>query len=125
MALLLLKENICAKLFLNPRITVEVMAPTSSIYDHFIIWPKRVTLTFNLPKQKFQIALLLLKEHLCKIILKSINKCRSYCIDKLIYDHFIIWPSSVTLTFNLPRKFQMTLLLLKNETVLNNFEIYA
>ena len=37
MALLLLKENTCAKLFLNPRINVDVMAPTSSIYDHFII----------------------------------------------------------------------------------------
>ena len=33
---LILKENTCAKLFLNPRINVEVMAPTSSIYDHFI-----------------------------------------------------------------------------------------
>ena len=38
-----------------------------------------------------------------------------YGMDKLIYDHFIIWPSSVTLTFNLPKKFQMTLLLLKNK----------
>ena len=53
MALLLLKENTCAKLFLNPRINVEVMAPTSSIYDHFNIWPAGVTLTFNLPKQNF------------------------------------------------------------------------
>ena len=37
MAFLLLKENTCAKLFLNPRINVEVMAPTSSMYDYFII----------------------------------------------------------------------------------------
>ena len=41
------------------------MAPTSSIYDHFIIWPSSVTLTFNLPKQRFQMALLLLKENTC------------------------------------------------------------
>ena len=37
MAFLLLKENTCAKLFLNPLINVEVMALTSSIYNHFII----------------------------------------------------------------------------------------
>ena len=59
------KMNTCAKLFLNQRINVEVMAPTSSIYDHFIIWPSRVTLTFNLPKQRFQMVLLLLKENTC------------------------------------------------------------
>ena len=29
-------------------------------------------------------------KHLCKTILKSINKCRSYGPDKLIYDNFII-----------------------------------
>ena len=37
MVLLLFKENTCAKLFLNPCINVEVMARTSSTYDHFII----------------------------------------------------------------------------------------
>ena len=26
---------------------------TSSIYDHFIIWPSTVTLTFNIRKQMF------------------------------------------------------------------------
>ena len=64
-ALLLVMENICAKLIWNPWINVEVMARTSSIYDHFIIWPSSVTLTFNLPKQMFQMALLLLKENNC------------------------------------------------------------
>ena len=34
-----LQENNCAKLYWNPCINVEVMARTSSIYDHFIIWP--------------------------------------------------------------------------------------
>ena len=52
-ALLLLKENY-AKLFWNPCINAEVMAWTSSIYYHFIIWPSSVTLTFNLPEQCFK-----------------------------------------------------------------------
>ena len=30
------------------------MAWTSSIYDHFIIWPSCVTLAVNLPEQMFQ-----------------------------------------------------------------------
>ena len=30
------------------------MAQTSSIYDHLIILPSSVTLTFNLPEQMFQ-----------------------------------------------------------------------
>ena len=50
MALLLLKENNCAKLFWNPCINVQVMARTISIYNHLIIWPSGVTLTFNLPE---------------------------------------------------------------------------
>ena len=41
-----------------------------SIYDHFIVWPASVTLTFNLPEQMFQMALLPLQgEQLCQIIL--------------------------------------------------------
>ena len=64
MALLLHKENTCATLYSNPCIpvNVQVMAQTSSIYDHFIILPSCVTLTFNLPKQMFQMVLLLLKD---------------------------------------------------------------
>ena len=88
------------------------MARTSSVYDQFIIWTGSVTLTFNLAKQMFQMAL----EHPCKIILKSMHKCRSYSPDKLIY---------VTLTFNQPEKlFQMALLLLKDNNMSNNFEIH-
>ena len=45
--------NNCAKLFWNPCINVQVMAQTSSIYDHFNMWPSSVTLTFNLPEQTF------------------------------------------------------------------------
>ena len=136
---------------------------TSSNYDHLIIWQSSVTFTFNVPEQIFQMALLLLKENNCQIILKSMHKCRGYGLDKpnlwpfyhsifkcdldrqstwtnisngtattqekllyqiilksmlkvevmartsSIYDHFIIWPSSVTLTFNMPEQmFQMT-----------------
>ena len=190
MALLILKENTWVKLFWNPCINIEVMARTSSIYDHFIIWPSSVTcwasklflifmnqkfqfmiftqandhfifwpssmtLTFNLPEQMF----------LCQIILKSTHKCTSYGSDKLnlwsfyhltfkcdldlqvpeqlfkmtllcinennctilfwnpckckscsIYDHFIISPSSVTLAFNMPELiFQMAFLLVKEK----------
>ena len=35
------------------------MAQTNSANDHFIILPSNVTVTFNLPKQMFQMALLL------------------------------------------------------------------
>ena len=88
MAFLLLKENNCAKLFWNPCINVQVMARTSSIYDHFIIWPSNLTLTFHLPEQMFQIALLLLKKNNCaKLNLKSMHKCTSYGPDKLN-----LWP---------------------------------
>ena len=66
----------------------EVMAPTNSIYDHFLIWPSSVTLTFNLSEQMFQITLLLLQEkQLCCIIFKSMHKCKSYGRDKLN-----LWP---------------------------------
>ena len=64
MALLLLQENNC-QIISKSIINVKGMAWTSSIYDHFIIWPSRVTLTFNLPEQMFQMALLLLKENNC------------------------------------------------------------
>ena len=85
------------------------MTQTSSVYDHFIIQPSSVTLTFNLPKYMFQMAQLLLKENM-RITLKSMHKCRSYGPDKLIYV-----PSSVTLTFNLlEQMFQMALLLPKD-----------
>ena len=63
--LLLLKENNRTKLFLNPCINIEFMAPTSSIYDYFIIWPSSVTLTFNLPEPIFKMAPSLFKEKNC------------------------------------------------------------
>ena len=65
----------CAKLFWNPCINIEVMARTSSIHDHFIIWPPVVTLTFNISEQVFQIAFLLLKE------ITSAKLLRNPCIN--------------------------------------------
>ena len=62
---ILFKENNCAKLFWNTCISIEDMAQTSSIYDHFIIWPSSESLTFDLPKTVFQMALLLLRENTC------------------------------------------------------------
>ena len=117
MALFLLKENTCAKLFWNPCINVEVMAWTSSIDDHFIIWPSSVTLTFNLPKQMFQMALFLLKENTCaKLFWNPCINIEVMAWTSSIYDHFTIWPSSVTLTYNLPKQmFQMALLILKEK----------
>ena len=88
MALLLFEDNICEKLFWNPCINVQVMARTSSIYDHFDLYLIPVTLTFNLPEKNFQMALLLLKGNKCaKLFLKSMHKCISYGPDKLN-----IWP---------------------------------
>ena len=90
------------------------MAWKSSIYDHFIIWPSSVTLTLNLPEQMFQMPLLLVKGNNCAILLR--NPCMNECMawTSSIYDHFIIWYSSVSLTFNLAKNmFQMALLLLK------------
>ena len=60
--------NNCAKVFCKPCRHVDLRAQTSSIFDHFIIWPSSVTLTFNLPEQIFQMALLLLKENNCDIL---------------------------------------------------------
>ena len=65
-------------------------------------------------------------EHLCKPILKYTYKYRSYGPNKLIYDHFIIWPTSVTLAFNLPKEsFKWTTPPREQKLVLNNFEIHA
>ena len=104
--------NNCAKLFWNSCINVEVMARTSSIYDHFIIWPSSVTLIFYLPEQMFQKVLQLLKQNNCakwfwnpciniKVLARTIS----------IYDHFIIWPSSVTMAFNLSEQLPQAALL--------------
>ena len=45
------------------------MAQISSIYDHFDIYLTPLTLTFNLPEKKFQMALRLLEDNNCAKLL--------------------------------------------------------
>ena len=54
------RQQLC-KIILKSMQNVEVMDQTSSIYDHFIIWPSSVTFTFNLPEQMFLMVFLLTK----------------------------------------------------------------
>ena len=107
--------NNCAELFWNPCINVEVMAQTSSIYGLQVWpWPK-----FNLPEQMSQMSLVILKENDCaKWFWNPCINVEVMARTNSIYDHFINWPSTVTLTFNLPEQmFPMALLLLKVTTV--------
>ena len=61
-------------------------------------------------------------QQLCKIILKSMHKCTSYGRTSSVYDHFDIYLTPVTLTFNLPEKmFQMALLLLEGNNCAKSF----
>ena len=115
MALLLLEDNNCAKLFWNPCINVQVMARTSSIYDHFDLCLTPVTLTFNLPEKMFQMALLLLEDNNCaKLFWNPCINVQIMARTSSIYDHFDLYLTPVILTFNLPEKmFQMALLLLE------------
>ena len=91
------------------------MSLTSSIYDHFIIWPSSVTLTFNLSKQMFWTALLRLKDNNCaKLFWNPCINVQVMAQTSSIYDHFYLYLTPMTLTFNLREKmFQMALLLLK------------
>ena len=88
MALLLLEDNNCAKLFWNPCINVQVMAQTSSIHDHFDLYLTPVTLTFNLPEKMFQMALLLLKGNNCaKLFWNLCINVQVVAQTSSIYDH--------------------------------------
>ena len=120
MAPLLLEENNCAKLFWNPCVYVAVTAQTSSIFYHYIIWPSSVTLTFNLPKQMFQMALIPLTENDCAKLFW--NPCINIGYGPRQAQFITPSTSSVTLTFNLPEKlFQMALLLLKDNNCAKSF----
>ena len=84
----LLDDSNCAKLFWNPCINVQVMALTSSIYNHFDLYLTPVPLTFNLHEKMFQRAFYLLKDNTWAILfLKFIHKCTCHGPDKLN-----IWP---------------------------------
>ena len=75
--------------------------------DHLIVWPSSVTLTFNLPKQKFQI------NNCAKLFWNPCINVQVMALKSSIYYRSIIWPSSVTSTIKLPEQmFQMALQLL-------------
>ena len=79
----------CNFFFCNPCINVQVMARTSSIYDHFDLYLTPVTLTFNLHEKNVLNGTSPQGQQLCKIILKSMHKCISYAPNKL---NTCIWP---------------------------------
>ena len=60
--------------------------PASSIYDRFNIWPLSVTLTFSLPEQISQLALLLLRENTSAKLFRN-KTHRGYSPDKLNFYH--------------------------------------
>ena len=125
MALLLLEDNKRAKLFWNPCINVQVMARTSSIYDHLDLYLTPVTLTLNLPEKIFQMALFLLEDNNCaKLFWNPCINVQVMARTSSTYDHFSLFLLTfiVTLTFNLPEKmFQMALLLLKGNNCAKSF----
>ena len=109
-----LNKCFCAKLFWNPCINVQVMAPISSIYDHFIIWPSSMTLIFKCLNKCFKWHFYASKRITVPYYFEIHANVKVMARISSIYDHFIIWPSSVTLTFNIPDQiFQMALLLVK------------
>ena len=80
------------------------MSLTSWIYDHFIIWPSSV-IDLNLHKQMFWRELLLLEDN------KSAKLFWNPCINvpvmaqtSSIYDHFDLYLTPMTMTFNLHEK---------------------
>ena len=91
------------------------MARTSSVYDHFDLNLTPVTLTLILSEKSVSNGTFPPQgQRLCKMILKFMHKCTCYGPDKLnIYDHFDLYLTPVTLTFNVPEKmFQIALFLL-------------
>ena len=101
--------------FQNPCINIQV-ARTSSIYVHFDLYLTPVTLTFNLPAKCF-------KWHFSSSRTTTVqNYFLNPCINvqvmariRSIYDHFDLYLTPVTLTFNLREQMfqKMALLLLE------------
>ena len=118
-------DNNCAKLFWNPCINIQVMVRTTSIYHHLDFKLTPMTLTFNLPKKMFQMALLLLEGNNCAqlfwnpyIIVQVMARTSS------ISDHFDLYLTPVTFTFNLREKiFKWHFSSSRTTTVQNYFEI--
>ena len=117
----------CAKLFLNPCISLQIIVWTSSIYDHFLIWPSKVTLTFNLPEQMFQTEHLLLKDNnYAKLFWNPWINVQLMAWTSSVYDHIIIylqvWPLPSTYLNN---GFKLHFYSSRTTTVPNYFEIHA
>ena len=70
------------------------MSLTSTIFDHFSIWPSGVTLTFDLHKQMFWTALLLLQDYHCaKLFWNPCINVQVMARTSSIYDLLtFIWP---------------------------------
>ena len=94
------REQQLCKFFLNPCINVHVMAQAISIYDHFDLYLTPVTLTFNQPEKTFQMALLFLEENNCAFFLNPCINVQVMARTSLIYDHFDLYLTPMTLTFN-------------------------
>ena len=62
----------------------EMKHPTEKPFFHtnFSIWPRSVTLIFDLSEQMFETAHLLMIKNNCQITLKFTSKCRAYALDK-------------------------------------------
>ena len=112
LALFPLRDKNCAKIILK---SMHKCTSYGSDNLNFDLYLASVTLTVNLFKKMFQIALLLLKDNncaklflkpppgqqLCKIILKSMHYCTSYAPDKLMYLNiltfiWLLWPWTST-----------------------------
>ena len=104
MALLLHEDNNCAKLFWNPCKNVQVMARTSSMYDHFdlwLLWPLPSTYLKNVSNSTSRPQ----EQQLCQIFLQSMHKCTSYGPDRSgrMHGHtHIHWTKIVTTMSRLP-----------------------
>ena len=125
MALFLLEDNSCAKLFWNPCINVQVMArKTQYMTILTFIWPLR-SWPSNYLKNVSNGTVSPRGQQLCKIILKSKHKCTSYGPDKLNIWQF--WPlfEPCDIDFKVPKMFQMALFLLKGNNCAKLLEIHA
>ena len=80
------------------------MSLTSSIYDHFVIWPSSVTLTSNLSKQLFWTVLLLEDNNYAKFFWNPCINVPVMARTSSIYYHFDLYLTPMTLTFNLREK---------------------
>ena len=127
MALQLFKENKCDKLFWNPCTNV------SYGQDKLNLWPfYHLTFKCDLVLQPFWTNV---SNDTATPQGKNCAKLFwNLCINveviapqtSSIYDHFITWLSSMTLTLNLHEQmFQMAMLLLRATTVQNHFETHA